>query len=248
MSSPNPAVCKSALTYVLQPIDRMGTQLPHQVLSLAVGVWLPYQLPLCQNYLPLLTYCVSSVPPTACCRNAHCCDAFCRYARCRSGSGPRLFPVTSAVGWSVVHHVRRQSQCLFVRWAVLAAPLYHCPCLWAAACFTGQLMSASATESPTRGNSRRVTSSTVRDLALSQLPLDLDLLVSVFYSSYYFLSLVDISAYHRGFHGDLNETLFVGAVDEHSRRLVQAAYDCLDKAIDIGTDNYYHSIDIQPVW
>lgn len=109
-------------------------------------------------------------------------------------------------------------------------------------------MSASATESPTRGNSRRVTSSTVRDLALSQLPLDLDLLVSVFYSSYYFLSLVDISAYHRGFHGDLNETLFVGAVDEHSRRLVQAAYDCLDKAIDIGTDNYYHSIDIQPVW
>lgn len=34
--------------------------------------------------------------------------------------------------------------------------------------------------------------------------------------------------------GDLNETYFVGNVDEASRRLVQCTYECLEKAISIG--------------
>ena len=34
--------------------------------------------------------------------------------------------------------------------------------------------------------------------------------------------------------GDLNETYFVGNVDDESRRLVQCTYECLDKAISIG--------------
>ncbi|XP_065191224.1 methionine aminopeptidase 1-like [Sycon ciliatum] len=43
----------------------------------------------------------------------------------------------------------------------------------------------------------------------------------------------DITVYHRGFHGDLNETLFVGDVDEKSRDLTKVAYECLMKGIDI---------------
>lgn len=35
--------------------------------------------------------------------------------------------------------------------------------------------------------------------------------------------------------GDLNETFFVGNVDEESRKLVQCTYECLEKAIAIGT-------------
>lgn len=34
--------------------------------------------------------------------------------------------------------------------------------------------------------------------------------------------------------GDLNDTYFVGNVDEESRRLVQCTYECLEKAIAIG--------------
>ncbi len=51
-------------------------------------------------------------------------------------------------------------------------------------------------------------------------------------------SLVDITVYHGGFHGDLNETMFVGKVDEGSRRLVQTAYECMMKGINIGTYMY----------
>ena len=36
------------------------------------------------------------------------------------------------------------------------------------------------------------------------------------------------------FVGDLNETYFVGNVDEASRKLVQCTYECLEKAISIG--------------
>ena len=46
--------------------------------------------------------------------------------------------------------------------------------------------------------------------------------------------VVDITAYHRGFHGDLNETLFVGNVDEDSKKLVRIAHECLYKAIAMG--------------
>lgn len=43
----------------------------------------------------------------------------------------------------------------------------------------------------------------------------------------------DVTVYHRGFHGDLNETFFVGEVDEASRRLTQVAYECLMKGVEI---------------
>ena len=35
----------------------------------------------------------------------------------------------------------------------------------------------------------------------------------------------------RGYHGDLNETLFVGEVSEKSRNLVVNTWECLEKAI-----------------
>lgn len=44
---------------------------------------------------------------------------------------------------------------------------------------------------------------------------------------------IDVTVYYGGFHGDLNETLFVGEVDETSRHLVQTAYNCMMKAIEI---------------
>ena len=45
---------------------------------------------------------------------------------------------------------------------------------------------------------------------------------------------VDVTVYLDGYHGDLNETVFVGKVDEAGRNLVQVAYECLMKGIDIG--------------
>ncbi|GER31227.1 methionine aminopeptidase [Striga asiatica] len=42
---------------------------------------------------------------------------------------------------------------------------------------------------------------------------------------------VDVTVYYKGVHGDLNETFFVGNVDEASKRLVQGTYECLEKAI-----------------
>jgi hypothetical protein len=47
------------------------------------------------------------------------------------------------------------------------------------------------------------------------------------------LSYVFDSAYNST-SGDLNETYFVGNVDEASKHLVRCAYECLDKAIAIG--------------
>lgn len=44
---------------------------------------------------------------------------------------------------------------------------------------------------------------------------------------------VDITVYHRGFHGDLNETFLIGNVGESSKKLVRVAWECLDKAIEI---------------
>ena len=45
---------------------------------------------------------------------------------------------------------------------------------------------------------------------------------------------VDITCYYGGFHADLNETLFVGKVDEESKKLVQTAYDSLMAAVNEG--------------
>lgn len=44
---------------------------------------------------------------------------------------------------------------------------------------------------------------------------------------------VDVTVYHQGFHGDLNETFFVGNVSEQHRRLVRTTFECLEKAIGI---------------
>lgn len=41
---------------------------------------------------------------------------------------------------------------------------------------------------------------------------------------------VDITVYHRGFHGDLNETMFIGDVSPSSQKLVQVTYESLQKA------------------
>uniref|UniRef100_A0A7S0ZCV3 Methionine aminopeptidase n=1 Tax=Timspurckia oligopyrenoides TaxID=708627 RepID=A0A7S0ZCV3_9RHOD len=42
---------------------------------------------------------------------------------------------------------------------------------------------------------------------------------------------IDITLYHGGFHGDLNETYTVGEVDEESRLLIKSAYDSMHAAI-----------------
>lgn len=49
---------------------------------------------------------------------------------------------------------------------------------------------------------------------------------------------VDVTVYHRGFHGDLNETFFVGEVDDASKTLVRVTHECLMQAIDIGKTNF----------
>ncbi|CAJ0961709.1 unnamed protein product [Ranitomeya imitator] len=43
---------------------------------------------------------------------------------------------------------------------------------------------------------------------------------------------VDITVYHNGYHGDLNETFYVGEVEEGAKRLVQTTFECLMQAID----------------
>ncbi|KAI0221130.1 Methionine aminopeptidase 1, partial [Massospora cicadina] len=42
---------------------------------------------------------------------------------------------------------------------------------------------------------------------------------------------IDVTLYHNGFHGDLNETYVVGNVDEAGKKLIQASKECLDLAI-----------------
>lgn len=43
---------------------------------------------------------------------------------------------------------------------------------------------------------------------------------------------IDVTVYHRDYHGDLNETLFVGKnVNEKTKKLVNNTWECLEKAI-----------------
>ena len=51
---------------------------------------------------------------------------------------------------------------------------------------------------------------------------------------FFFVTLVDITIYYNGFHGDLNETYFVGDVDEDSKQLVKVTYECINQAIAAG--------------
>lgn len=48
--------------------------------------------------------------------------------------------------------------------------------------------------------------------------------------------------------GDLNETYFVGNVDEESQRLVRCTYECLEKAISIGMCWICQLSDLWTVW
>ena len=43
--------------------------------------------------------------------------------------------------------------------------------------------------------------------------------------------------YHGGYHGDLNETFFVGEVDDKYKKLVRVTHECLQQAIDMGEYN-----------
>ncbi|XP_077986323.1 methionine aminopeptidase 1-like [Glandiceps talaboti] len=43
---------------------------------------------------------------------------------------------------------------------------------------------------------------------------------------------IDVTVYHNGYHGDLNETFFVGNVAERSKRLVRVTHECLMHAIE----------------
>ena len=54
-----------------------------------------------------------------------------------------------------------------------------------------------------------------------------------FYDLILFVS-VDVTVYHRGFHGDLNETFLIGNVSPEAKKLVQVTSECLLKAINIG--------------
>ena len=45
---------------------------------------------------------------------------------------------------------------------------------------------------------------------------------------------VDVTVYHRRFHGDLNETFFVGNVSEKAKHLVKTTHECLQMAISEG--------------
>lgn len=45
---------------------------------------------------------------------------------------------------------------------------------------------------------------------------------------------VDVTVYHRDFHGDLNETFFIGNVSEKAKKLVTNTWECLSKSMDIG--------------
>jgi methionyl aminopeptidase len=44
---------------------------------------------------------------------------------------------------------------------------------------------------------------------------------------------LDVTVYHNGYHGDLNETFFVGNVKEEHKKLVKVTHEALSKAIDI---------------
>ena len=40
---------------------------------------------------------------------------------------------------------------------------------------------------------------------------------------------MDVTVYHRGYHGDLNETFFVGTPKPLAKKLVENTWECLEK-------------------
>ena len=71
-------------------------------------------------------------------------------------------------------------------------------------------------------------------MEISAIVSHLTFWILLLYNNAFECLLVDVTAYHRGFHGDLNETLFVGQVSETAKKLVQVTWECLEKAIEIG--------------
>ena len=64
--------------------------------------------------------------------------------------------------------------------------------------------------------------------------VDIFLFLCVMTPLFSLVALVDITIYYNGFHGDLNETFFVGEVDEESKQLVKVTYECISQAIAAG--------------
>ncbi|XP_064416198.1 methionine aminopeptidase 1 isoform X2 [Latimeria chalumnae] len=63
---------------------------------------------------------------------------------------------------------------------------------------------------------------------------------------------VDITVYRNGYHGDLNETFYIGEVDEGAKKLVETTYECLMQAIDaenkaVGVMKPGHVFTIEPM-
>lgn len=48
---------------------------------------------------------------------------------------------------------------------------------------------------------------------------------------------MDVTVCHRGYHGDLNETFFIGNVSKTAEKLVNVTWECLEKAINAGKIN-----------
>eukprot|EP01063_Lacrimia_lanifica_P014624 TRINITY_DN21195_c0_g1_i1.p1 TRINITY_DN21195_c0_g1~~TRINITY_DN21195_c0_g1_i1.p1 ORF type:complete len:405 (+),score=146.58 TRINITY_DN21195_c0_g1_i1:70-1284(+) len=54
---------------------------------------------------------------------------------------------------------------------------------------------------------------------------------------------IDVTLYHGGFHGDLNETVFVGKPNEESIQLVKCAYECLWSAVnEVKPGTFYRNV------
>jgi hypothetical protein len=54
---------------------------------------------------------------------------------------------------------------------------------------------------------------------------------------------VDVTVYHRDFHGDLNETFFIGNVSDKAKKLVTNTWECLSKSMEIGT-HFYQEMEV----
>ncbi|VVC29581.1 Hypothetical protein CINCED_3A003793 [Cinara cedri] len=52
---------------------------------------------------------------------------------------------------------------------------------------------------------------------------------------------VDVTVCHRGYHGDLNETFFIGNVSKVANKLVNVTWECLEKSINAGKIILFHS-------
>jgi len=52
---------------------------------------------------------------------------------------------------------------------------------------------------------------------------------------------LDVTVYYHGFHGDVNETIPVGTIDAHSKKLIEAAYRGMMSAIEIVKPGVHYS-------